>query len=134
MLGTKFVNKRFQSNLWNFDMNTSRPKGIVTTDVSKTRFAFILVISLVLLGGFSNNLNSGLIPHLKKAFTLRITQPALVDSRVYGLFPGCAVCWSCNEKVRLQGRNRNTIDPFFNRDLSILILRNLTDTNPSTLI
>jgi MFS transporter, FHS family, L-fucose permease len=64
-------------------MNTLHTKGIVTTDVSKTRFAFILVISLFFLWGFSNNLNPILIPHLKKTFTLTMTQSTLVDSAVY---------------------------------------------------
>jgi FHS family L-fucose permease-like MFS transporter len=64
-------------------MNTSLPKGIVTTEVSKTRFAFILVVSLFFLWGFSNNLNPILIPHLKRAFTLTTTQSTLVDSAVY---------------------------------------------------
>lgn len=64
-------------------MNTSLAKDIVTTEVSKTRFAFILVISLFFLWGFSNNLNPILIPHLKKTFTLTTTQSTLVDSAVY---------------------------------------------------
>jgi MFS transporter, FHS family, L-fucose permease len=64
-------------------MNTSLPKSIVTTEVSKTRFAFILVVSLFFLWGFSNNLNPILIPHLQKAFTLTVTQSTLVDSAVY---------------------------------------------------
>jgi FHS family L-fucose permease-like MFS transporter len=64
-------------------MNTSLPAGIATTEVSKTRFAFILVVSLFFLWGFSNNLNPILIPHLKKTFTLTTTQSTLVDSAVY---------------------------------------------------
>lgn len=64
-------------------MNTSLAKGFVATEVSKTRFAFILVISLFFLWGFSNNLNPILIPHLKKTFTLTTTQSTLVDSAVY---------------------------------------------------
>lgn len=64
-------------------MNTSVPESMVTDEVSKTRFAFILVISLFFLWGFSNNLNPILIPHLKKAFTLTTTQSTLVDSAVY---------------------------------------------------
>jgi MFS transporter, FHS family, L-fucose permease len=64
-------------------MNTTLAKDIVTTEVSKTRFAFILVISLFFLWGFSNNLNPILIPHLKKTFTLTTTQSTLVDSAVY---------------------------------------------------
>lgn len=64
-------------------MNTSIPKSIVSTEVSKTRIAFILVISLFFLWGFSNNLNPILIPHLKKTFALTMTQSTLVDSAVY---------------------------------------------------
>jgi MFS transporter, FHS family, L-fucose permease len=64
-------------------MNTSLAKAIVTNQTSKTRFAFILVISLFFLWGFSNNLNPILIPHLKKTFTLTTTQSTLVDSAVY---------------------------------------------------
>ena len=64
-------------------MNTVLAQGIVTTAGSKTRFAFILVVSLFFLWGFSNNLNPILIPHLKKAFTLTTTQSTLVDSAVY---------------------------------------------------
>ena len=64
-------------------MNTSLANGIVTTEISKTRFAFILVVSLFFLWGFSNNLNPILIPHLKKTFTLTTTQSTLVDSAVY---------------------------------------------------
>jgi FHS family L-fucose permease-like MFS transporter len=64
-------------------MNTSLPDNLVTTKVSKTGFAFILVTSLFFLWGFSNNLNPILIPHLKKSFTLTTTQSTLVDSAVY---------------------------------------------------
>lgn len=64
-------------------MNTSLPKSIATAKVSKTGFAFILVTSLFFLWGFSNNLNPILIPHLKKSFTLTMTQSTLVDSAVY---------------------------------------------------
>lgn len=64
-------------------MNTSLPENLVTTKVSKTGFAFILVTSLFFLWGFSNNLNPILIPHLKKSFTLTTTQSTLVDSAVY---------------------------------------------------
>jgi len=71
------------SNFQAFDMNTSFVTSNVTTAVSKTRFAFILVISLFFLWGFSNNLNPILIPHLKRTFTLTTTQSTLVDSAVY---------------------------------------------------
>jgi FHS family L-fucose permease-like MFS transporter len=64
-------------------MNTSLAKDLVINNVSKTRFAFILVVSLFFLWGFSNNLNPILIPHLKKTFTLTTTQSTLVDSAVY---------------------------------------------------
>jgi hypothetical protein len=83
MLCTKFVIKHFPSNIGALRMNTLVPESIVTDEVSKTRFAFILVISLFFLWGFSNNLNPILIPHLKKAFTLTTTQSTLVDSAVY---------------------------------------------------
>lgn len=64
-------------------MNTSLPKSVSVSTVSKTGFAFILVTTLFFLWGFSNNLNPILIPHLKKSFTLTTTQSTLVDSAVY---------------------------------------------------
>jgi len=64
-------------------MNTSLPKDVAISTVSKTGFAFVLVTSLFFLWGFSNNLNPILIPHLKKSFTLTTTQSTLVDSAVY---------------------------------------------------
>lgn len=50
---------------------------------ANTKFAFILVTSLFFLWGFSNNLNPILIPHLKKSFTLTVTESTLIDSAVY---------------------------------------------------
>jgi MFS transporter, FHS family, L-fucose permease len=64
-------------------MNTTIPKDITTEDISNTKFAFILVVSLFFLWGFSNNLNPILIPHLQRAFALTTTQSTLVDSAVY---------------------------------------------------
>src|SRR5690242_4541905 len=45
--------------------------------------AFILVTSLFFLWAFLHNINSILIPHLKKACTLSDTESALIDSAVY---------------------------------------------------
>jgi FHS family L-fucose permease-like MFS transporter len=64
-------------------MNTSVPESITSTAIPKTQFAFVLIVSLFFLWGFSNNLNPILIPHLQKAFTLSTTQSTLVDSAVY---------------------------------------------------
>ena len=50
---------------------------------NKTRVAFILITSLFFLWGFAHNLDPILIPHLKKSFTLNITQSTLVDSAVF---------------------------------------------------
>ncbi len=47
------------------------------------RFAFIMITSLFFLWGFAINLNPVLILHLKKSFTLNVTQSTLVDSAVY---------------------------------------------------
>lgn len=64
-------------------MNTAVPQNTTTTAATKTTFAFILVTSLFFLWGFSNNLNPVLLAHLRKSFTLTITQSTLVDSAVY---------------------------------------------------
>ena len=64
-------------------MNTALPKNTTVATATKTGFAFILVTSLFFLWGFSNNLNPVLLAHLKKSFTLTITQSTLVDSAVY---------------------------------------------------
>jgi MFS transporter, FHS family, L-fucose permease len=45
--------------------------------------AFILIVSLFLLWGIANNLNSTLIPQFRKAFTLTDLQSSLVDSAFY---------------------------------------------------
>lgn len=50
---------------------------------SKYRFAFIMVTSLFFLWGFVHNMNPILIPHLKRSFTLNVTQSTLIDSAVY---------------------------------------------------
>jgi MFS transporter, FHS family, L-fucose permease len=47
------------------------------------RFAFIMITSLFFLWGFVHNMNPILIPHLKRSFTLSITQSTLIDSAVY---------------------------------------------------
>ena len=83
MFDAKFVSRHYPSDTRYCDMNTSVPGSIVTAETSKTRFAFILVITLFFLWGFSNNLNPILIPHLKKTFTLSTTESTLVDSAVY---------------------------------------------------
>ena len=44
---------------------------------------FILITSLFFLWGFAHNLDPILIPHLKKSFTLSVTQATLVDSAVF---------------------------------------------------
>jgi FHS family L-fucose permease-like MFS transporter len=64
-------------------MNTSVPESRSAATIPKTQFAFVLIVSLFFLWGFSNNLNPILIPHLQKAFTLTTTQSTLVDSAVY---------------------------------------------------
>jgi len=47
------------------------------------RFAFILITSLFFLWGFAHNLDPILIPHLKRSFTLTVTQATLVDFSVF---------------------------------------------------
>ena len=64
-------------------MSTSVPERITSTAISKTQFAFVLIISLIFLFGFLNNLNPILIPHLQKAFTLSTTHSIRVDPAVY---------------------------------------------------
>lgn len=64
-------------------MNTSLAKAIVTIEVFKAGFVFMLMISLFFLWGFSNNLRPILIPHLKRTFTLTTAQSSLVDTAVY---------------------------------------------------
>lgn len=53
------------------------------SEQNNTKFAFILITSLFFLWGFAHNLDPILIPHLKKSFTLNITQSTLVDSAVF---------------------------------------------------
>lgn len=50
---------------------------------NNTTFAFALITALFFLWGLIHNLNPILIPHLRKSFTLNITQSTLVDSAVY---------------------------------------------------
>jgi MFS transporter, FHS family, L-fucose permease len=47
------------------------------------RFAFIMITSLFFLWGFVHNMNPILIPHLKRSFTLNVTQSTLIDSAIY---------------------------------------------------
>ncbi|WP_316799802.1 L-fucose:H+ symporter permease [Pedobacter frigidisoli] len=46
-------------------------------------FAIVLITSLFFLWGFAHNLDPILIPHLKRSFTLSMTQATLVDSAVF---------------------------------------------------
>jgi FHS family L-fucose permease-like MFS transporter len=64
-------------------MQTPIAKNLQNSKGTSTTFAFILIVSLFFLWGFSNNLNPILIPHLQKTFTLTTTQSTLVDSAVY---------------------------------------------------
>ncbi|HEX6432124.1 MAG TPA: L-fucose:H+ symporter permease [Niastella sp.] len=48
-----------------------------------TLLAFCLITSLFFLWGFAHNLDPILIPHLKRSFTLTVTQATLVDSAVF---------------------------------------------------
>jgi FHS family L-fucose permease-like MFS transporter len=53
------------------------------TKANKYLFPFILVISLFFFWGLIHNLDSVLIPHLRKAFRLNTLQSSLVDSSVF---------------------------------------------------
>jgi FHS family L-fucose permease-like MFS transporter len=51
--------------------------------IKSTQVPFILITCLFFLWGFAHNLDTILIPHLKKSFTLTTTQSTLVDSSVF---------------------------------------------------
>jgi FHS family L-fucose permease-like MFS transporter len=68
-------------------MNHNNQSEIITEDDTssgkKYLLPFILVISLFFLWGMAHNLDSFLIPHLKKACRLNNTQSVLIDTSVY---------------------------------------------------
>jgi FHS family L-fucose permease-like MFS transporter len=66
--------------------HNNKPEIIIEEDNSSSRqylLPFILVISLFFLWGMAHNLDSFLIPHLKKACRLNNTQSVLIDTSVY---------------------------------------------------
>lgn len=68
-------------------MNHNNQSEIITADENSSSkqylLPFILVISLFFLWGMAHNLDSFLIPHLKKACRLNNTQSVLIDTSVY---------------------------------------------------
>lgn len=68
-------------------MNLNNPSEIIIADENsssrKYLLPFILVICLFFLWGMAHNLDSFLIPHLKKACRLSNTQSVLIDTSVY---------------------------------------------------
>ncbi|TKC02369.1 L-fucose:H+ symporter permease [Pedobacter cryotolerans] len=68
-------------------MNHSNQPEIITADENssskKYLLPFILVISLFFLWGMAHNLDSILIPHLKKACNLNNSQSTLIDTSVF---------------------------------------------------
>ncbi len=67
-------------------MNHKQPEIISEGDSStgkKYLLPFILVISLFFLWGMAHNLDSVLIPHLKKAFNLNNSQSTLIDTSIF---------------------------------------------------
>lgn len=68
-------------------MNHNNQPEIITADENSSSkqylLPFILVISLFFLWGMAHNLDSFLIPHLKKACRLNNTQSVLIDTSVY---------------------------------------------------
>lgn len=67
-------------------MNHNQPEIITEGDTSsgkKYLLPFILVISLFFLWGIAHNLDSILIPHLKKACNLNNRQSTLIDTSVF---------------------------------------------------
>ncbi|RZK57941.1 MAG: L-fucose:H+ symporter permease [Pedobacter sp.] len=68
-------------------MNHTNQPELITADENssgkKYLLPFILVISLFFLWGMAHNLDSFLIPHLKKACRLNNTQSVLIDTSVY---------------------------------------------------
>nr|WP_262709605.1 L-fucose:H+ symporter permease [Pedobacter cryotolerans] len=71
----------------NQNMNHSNQPEIITADENssskKYLLPFILVISLFFLWGMAHNLDSILIPHLKKACNLNNSQSTLIDTSVF---------------------------------------------------
>lgn len=66
--------------------HTTEPEIIVNDDPAAGRkylLPFIFVISLFFLWGMAHNLDSSLIPHLKKACNLNNTQSMLIDTSVF---------------------------------------------------
>ncbi len=68
-------------------MNHSNQPEIITADENSSSkqylLPFILVISLFFLWGMAHNLDSILIPHLKKACNLNNSQSTLIDTSVF---------------------------------------------------
>ncbi|MES2447382.1 MAG: L-fucose:H+ symporter permease [Bacteroidota bacterium] len=71
----------------NQNMNHSNQPEIITADENSSSkqylLPFILVISLFFLWGMAHNLDSILIPHLKKACNLNNSQSTLIDTSVF---------------------------------------------------
>jgi MFS transporter, FHS family, L-fucose permease len=67
------------------ESTTSSGFSTITTAAGKRSFLvpFILVISLFFLWGLVHNLNSSLIPHLKKACELNNRQSTLIDTAIF---------------------------------------------------
>lgn len=66
--------------------HTTEPEVIVSGDPAagkKYLVPFIFVVSLFFLWGMAHNLDSSLIPHLKKACNLSNTQSMLIDTSVF---------------------------------------------------
>lgn len=71
-------------------MAITEPKAKSTSSASPGKFTgnkylvpFILITSLFFLWGLAHNLNSILIPHLKKAFELNNRQSTLIDTSIF---------------------------------------------------
>ncbi len=68
-------------------MNHSNQSEIITADENSSSkqylLPFILVISLFFLWGMAHNLDSVLIPHLKKAFNLNNSESTLIDTSIF---------------------------------------------------
>lgn len=75
------------NNSQNQNMNHNNQPEIITADENSSSkqylLPFVLVISLFFLWGMAHNLDSFLIPHLKKACRLNNTQSVLIDTSVY---------------------------------------------------
>lgn len=68
-------------------MNHNNQPEIITADENSSSkqylLPFILVISLFFLWGMAHNLDSVLIPHLKKAFNLNNSESTLIDTSIF---------------------------------------------------